>query len=297
MEHKAGYVNILGKPNAGKSSLMNAMLGEKLSIITSKAQTTRHRILGILNTPETQLIFSDTPGIVKPSYKLHEKMMDVVQESLKDGDIFLLVIDAADKESMDADSELLAKVHAKLQKVKVPVLIAVNKIDLIDQPKLEALVELLKEKFPSAEIYPVSVLHNFNLDQLHKRLLELLPENPPYYDKEDISDKPTRFFVAEIIREKILAQYEKEIPYSVEVVINSFKEEAKITKIQADIFVIRDSQKSIIIGNAGKAIKKLGTDARIEMEKFLGTKIFLELFVKVKKDWRDNDSNLKSFGY
>lgn len=297
MEHKAGYVNILGKPNAGKSSLMNAMLGEKLSIITSKAQTTRHRILGILNTPDTQLIFSDTPGIVKPSYKLHEKMMDVVQESLKDGDIFLLVIDAADKESMDTDSELLAKVHAKLQKVKVPVLIAVNKIDLIDQPKLEALVEILKEKFPSAEIYPVSVLHNFNLDQLHKRLLELLPENPPYYDKEDISDKPTRFFVAEIIREKILAQYEKEIPYSVEVVINSFKEEAKITKIQADIFVIRDSQKSIIIGNAGKAIKKLGTDARIEMEKFLGTKIFLELFVKVKKDWRDNDSNLKSFGY
>jgi GTP-binding protein Era len=297
MQHKAGYVNILGKPNAGKSSLMNAMLGEKLSIITSKAQTTRHRILGIVNTPETQLIFSDTPGIVKPIYKLHQKMMDVVQESLKDGDIFLLVIDAADKESMEADSELLEKVHAKLQKVKVPVLIAVNKIDLIDQPKLEAIVEILKTKFPKAEVYPVSALHNFNLDNLHARLVELLPESPPYYDKEDISDKPTRFFVAEMIREKILAQYDKEVPYSVEVVINSYKEEAKIIKIQADIFVIRDSQKSIIIGNGGKAIKKLGTDARIAMEKFLGNKVFLELFVKVKKDWRDNETNLKSFGY
>jgi GTPase len=297
MQHKAGYVNILGKPNAGKSSLMNAMLGEKLSIITSKAQTTRHRILGIVNTEDTQLIFSDTPGIVKPIYKLHEKMMDVVQESLKDGDIFLLVIDSADKESLEPDSELLEKVHAKLQKVKVPVLIAVNKIDLIDQEKLEAIVEMLKIKFPKAEIFPVSALHNFNLDNLHKRLIELLPENPPYYDKEDISDKPTRFFVAEIIREKILAQYEKEIPYSVEVVINSFKEEPKIIKIQADIFVIRDSQKSIIIGNGGAAIKKLGTNARLEMEKFLGTKVFLELFVKVKKDWRDNENNLKSFGY
>jgi GTPase len=297
MQHKAGYVNILGKPNAGKSSLMNAMLGEKLSIITSKAQTTRHRILGIVNTEDTQLIFSDTPGIVKPVYKLHEKMMDVVQESLKDADIFLFVIDAADKESMEPDSELIAKVHSKLQKVKVPVIIAVNKIDLIDQPKLEGIVEMLKTQFPKAEIFPVSALHNFNLDNLHKRLLELLPESPPYYDKEDISDKPMRFFIAEIIREKVLAQYENEIPYSVEIVVNSFKEEAKITKIQADIFVIRDSQKSIIIGNGGKAIKKLGTDARIDMEKFLDKKVFLELFVKVKKDWRDNESSLKSFGY
>lgn len=297
MQHKAGYVNILGKPNAGKSSLMNAMLGEKLSIITSKAQTTRHRILGIVNTEDTQLIFSDTPGIVKPIYKLHEKMMDVVQESLKDADIFLLVIDSADKESLETDSELLEKVHARLQKVKVPVLIAVNKIDLIDQEKLEKIVELLKTKFPKAEVFPVSALHNFNLDNLHKRLLELLPESPPYYDKEDISDKPTRFFIAEMIREKILSQYEKEIPYSVEVVINSYKEEPKIIKIQADIFVIRDSQKSIIIGNGGAAIKKLGTNARLDMEKFLGAKVFLELFVKVKKDWRDNENNLKSFGY
>jgi GTP-binding protein Era len=297
MQHKAGYVNILGKPNAGKSSLMNAMLGEKLSIITSKAQTTRHRILGIVNTEDVQLIFSDTPGIVKPLYKLHEKMMGVVEESLKDGDIFLLVIDAADRESMEPDSELLEKVHAKLQKVKVPVLIAINKIDLIDQPKLEALVEILKTKFPTAEVYPISALHKFNIDNLYSRLVELLPESPPYYDKEDISDKPMRFFVAEMIREKILAFYEKEIPYSVEIVINSFKEEPKITRIQADIYVMRDTQRSIIIGHGGKAIKKLGTEARLEMEKFLNQKVFLELFVKVKKDWRNNDNNLKSFGY
>ena len=297
MQHKAGYVNILGKPNAGKSSLMNAILGEKLSIITSKAQTTRHRILGIMNTEDVQLIFSDTPGIVKPQYKLHEKMMDVVQESLKDGDIFLLVIDAADKEGLEPDSELLQKVHAKLKKVKAPVLIAINKIDLIDQPRLEAMVEVLTTHFPQAEIFPISALHKFNIDQLHKRLVELLPENPPYYDKEDLSDKPMRFFVAEMIREKILGLYEKEIPYSVEVVINSYKEEPAIIRIQADIFVMRDSQKSIIIGQGGKAIKKLGTDARLEMEKFLGQKVFLELFVKVKKDWRNNDQNLKHFGY
>ncbi len=297
MQHKAGYVNILGKPNAGKSSLMNAMIGEKLSIITSKAQTTRHRILGIYNTDEVQLIFSDTPGIVKPLYKLHQKMMDVVEESLKDGDIFLLVIDAADKESSEPDSDLLQKVHSKLQKVEVPVLIAINKIDLIDQEKLEATVAILKEKFPKAEICPVSALHNFNIELLFKRLVDLLPENPPYYDKEDISDKPMRFFVAEMIREKILSQYDKEIPYSVEVVINSFKEEAKITKIQADIYVMRDSQKPIIIGHGGKAIKKLGTDSRLVIEKFLDKKVFLELFVKIKKDWRDDDRNLKSFGY
>jgi GTP-binding protein Era len=276
---------------------MNAMVGEKLSIITSKAQTTRHRILGIVNTCDVQIIFSDTPGIVQPLYKLHEKMMGVVEESLKDGDIFLLVIDAADKDSTEANSDLLQKVHLKLQKVTVPVLIAINKIDLIDQEKLEAMVDIIKTMFPKAEIFPISALHKFNIVNLYNRLTELLPENPPFYDKEDISDKPTRFFMAEIIREKILSYYQKEIPYSVEVVINSFKEEANITKIQADIFVMRDSQKSIIIGEAGKAIKKLGTEARRDMERFLDKKVFLELFVKVKKDWRDNDSNLKSFGY
>lgn len=297
MGHKAGYINILGKPNAGKSSLMNAMLGEKLSIITNKAQTTRHRILGILNTDDYQIIFSDTPGIVKPMYKLHEKMMDVVEESLRDGDIFLLVLDAADPKLIEPDSELLTKVHAKLQKVKQPVLIAVNKIDLIDQAKLESLVSSLKPHFPTAEIIPVSALHNFNLDHILNRIIALLPESPPYFDKEEISDKPVRFFISEIIREKALKLYEKEIPYSIEVKVNSFKEEAAITRIQADIYVMRDSQKSIIIGHGGKAIKQLGTDARLEMEKFLNTKVFLELFVKVKKDWRDDDANLKSFGY
>lgn len=297
MQHKAGYVNILGKPNAGKSSLMNAMIGEKLSIITAKAQTTRHRILGIVNTEDVQLIFSDTPGIVKPVYKLHEKMMEVIEESLKDGDIFLLVIDAADYESMEPDSDLLQKVHAKLQKVTVPVLIAINKIDLIDQEKLEGIAAVLKTAFPTAEIFPVSALHKFNIDNLYQRLIDLLPENPPFYDKEDISDKPMRFFVAEMIREKILTHYDKEIPYSVEVVINSYKEEPKITKIQADIFVMRDSQKPIIIGQGGQAIKKLGTAARFEIERFLDKKVFLELQVKVKKDWRDDDRNLKSFGY
>ena len=297
MQHKAGYVNILGKPNAGKSSLMNAMLGEKLSIITSKAQTTRHRILGIVNTDDAQLIFSDTPGIVNPVYKLHEKMMSAVEESLKDGDIFLLVIDAADKESTEQNSELLQKVYLKLQKVKEPVIIAINKIDLIDQPKLESLVEVIKTQFPNAEIYPVSALRKFNINNLYNRLIELLPESPPFYNKEDISDKPMKFFMAEIIREKILSYYQKEIPYSVEVVINSFKEEPKITRIQADIFVMRDSQKPIVIGEGGKAIKKLGTVSRLDMEKFLNKKVFLELFVKVKKDWRDNDQNLKSFGY
>lgn len=297
MSHKAGYVNILGKPNAGKSSLMNAILCEKLSIITAKAQTTRHRILGILNTDDVQLIFSDTPGIVKPVYKLHEKMMGVIEESLKDGDIFLLVVDASNQESSEPDSDLLKKVHEKLQKVEVPVLIAINKIDLIDQQKLEAIAEVFKTKFPQAEIYPVSALHKFNIDNLYQRLIALLPENPPFYNKEDISDKPMKFFVAEMIREKILTHYEKEIPYSVEVVINTFKEEPKITKIQADIFVMRDSQKPIIIGQGGQAIKKLGTAARFEIEKFLNKKVFLELFVKIKKDWRDDDRNLKSFGY
>lgn len=297
MAHKAGYINILGKPNAGKSSLMNAMLGEKLSIITNKAQTTRHRILGIANMPDYQIIFSDTPGIVKPMYKLHEKMMDVVEESLKDGDVFLFVVDSSDAKLLNQDSELLIKVYEKLNKVKQPVIIAVNKIDLIDQKRLEIIVQQLKEQFPNAEIVPVSALHNFNLDHILQRIVALLPESPPYFDKEEISDKPVRFFIAEIIREKALQLYEKEIPYSIEVRVNSFKEEPTITRIQADIFVMRDSQKSIIIGEAGKAIKRLGTDSRKDMEKFLNTKVFLELFVKVKKDWRDNDSNLKSFGY
>lgn len=296
-KHKAGFVNILGKPNAGKSSLMNAILGEKLSIITNKAQTTRHRIMGIVNTDDYQIVFSDTPGIVDPKYKLHEKMMNVVEESLRDADVFLFVIDAADRDTMIANSPLYIKVKEKLNKAQVPVLIALNKIDLIDQQKLAEIGLLLKEEFPTAVVYPTSVLHKFNIENLLEKIKELMPENPPYYDKEDFSDKPVRFFITEIIREKILLNFEKEIPYSVEAVVNSFKEEENIIRINADIFVIRDSQKSILIGHQGKAIKKLGTDARIEMEKFLGKKVFLELFVKVKKDWRDNDKNLETFGY
>lgn len=296
-KHKAGFVNILGKPNAGKSSLMNAILGEKLSIITNKAQTTRHRIMGIVNTDDYQIVFSDTPGIVDPKYKLHEKMMNVVEESLRDADVFLFVIDASDRDTMIANSPLYIKVKEKLNKAQVPVLIALNKIDLIDQQKLAEIGLLLKEEFPTAVVYPTSVLHKFNIENLLEKIKELMPENPPYYDKEDFSDKPVRFFITEIIREKILLNFEKEIPYSVEAVVNSFKEEENIIRINADIFVIRDSQKSILIGHQGKAIKKLGTDARIEMEKFLGKKVFLELFVKVKKDWRDNDKNLETFGY
>jgi GTP-binding protein Era len=295
--HKAGFVNILGKPNAGKSTLMNAMLGEKLSIITSKAQTTRHRIMGILNGEDHQVVFSDTPGIIQPHYKLQEKMMNYVEESLTDADIFLFVIDITDKETADTESELYKKVQQRLQESAVPVIIAVNKIDESDQQKLDAIGELLHNKFPKAALVPVSALKKFNTDVLLKLILEHMPESEAYYDKEDISDKPVRFFVSEIIREKILLYYEKEIPYSVEIAVNSFKEADDIIRIQADILVVRDSQKSIIIGKGGMALKRVGTEARLDMEKFLGKKVFLELFVKVKKDWRDSDRDLKNFGY
>jgi len=295
--HKSGFVNILGKPNAGKSTLMNAILGEKLSIITAKAQTTRHRIMGILNGEDYQVVFSDTPGIIRPNYKLQEKMMSYVEESLTDADIFLFVLDINDRESADDESELYKKVQQRLQSSKVPVIIAINKIDRSDQEKLEKMNELLRQKFPEAYIVPVSALEKFNTDYLLKLILDKLPESPPYYDKEDISDKPVRFFVAETIREKILLYYEKEVPYSVEVAVNSFKEAEDIIRIQADILVARDSQKSIIIGKGGLALKRIGTEARLDLEKFLGKKVFLELFVKVKKDWRDSDRDLKSFGY
>lgn len=297
MSHKAGFVNILGKPNAGKSTLMNAMLGQKLSIITSKAQTTRHRILGILNNDNYQVVFSDTPGIIKPNYKLQEKMMNYVEESLKDADIFLYVFDITDKDSIDDGSELFLKVQNKLQNAKVPVIIAVNKIDLSHQAQLEETMLMLKNKFSNAYIIPVSASKKFNTDAVLNKLLEFLPESPPYYDKEDVSDKPVRFFISEIIREKILLYYSKEIPYSVEIVVNSFKEEEKIIRIQADIYVARDSQKSIIIGKGGIALKKTATEARIDMERFLDKKVFLEIFVKVKKDWRNSDRDLKNLGY
>lgn len=295
--HKSGFVNILGKPNAGKSSLMNTILGEKLSIITSKAQTTRHRIMGILNEPDYQIVFSDTPGIVKPSYKLHEKMMHFVEESLTDADIFLFVIDVSEKNLNDPDNPLYEKVEEKLKKTDKPVIIAINKVDLIDQAKLEEIGSILHQKFPKAQLIPVSATKKFNTDTVLKVILENLPEGEPYYDKDEISDKPMRFFASEMIREKILLYFEKEIPYSVEVVVNSYKEEPNITKIQADIFVARESQKNIIIGQGGVAIKNLGTAARKEIENFIGNKVFLELYVKVKKNWRDDESILKNMGY
>lgn len=297
MSHKAGFVNILGKPNAGKSTLMNAMLGQKLSIITSKAQTTRHRIMGILNSEDYQVVFSDTPGIIAPNYRLQEKMMNYVEESLKDADVFLFVVDITDKDTRDEQSDLYQKVEKKLQHTKVPVIIVVNKIDLSNPQQLNDTMEVIEKKFPTAYRLAISAGEKFNTDVVLNKILELLPESPPYYDKEDVSDKPVRFFISEIIREKILLYYEKEIPYSVEVVVNSFKEEENIIRIQADIYVARDSQKSIIIGKAGAAIKKTATEARLDMEKFLDKKVFLEMFVKVKKEWRNNDRDLKSLGY
>jgi GTP-binding protein Era len=297
MSHRAGFVNILGKPNVGKSTLMNALMGERLSIITAKAQTTRHRILGIFNDENHQIIFSDTPGIIDPQYKLQEKMMAQVQESLGDADVFLLVIDAADAKPIDKQGELYAQLIDKLKKTNTPLVIAINKVDLLTQDKVVVLGTALREMFPSAEIIGISALHQFQTKELFDILFKHIPEHPPYFDKEDISDRNLRFFTSEIIREKILENYSQEIPYSVHVVINSFKEEPTITRIQADILVERDSQKGIIIGKNGAALKKTGTDARLALEKFLQTKVFLEVFVKVKKDWRGDEKTLSSMGY
>lgn len=297
MGHKAGYVNILGKPNAGKSTLMNALVGEKLSIVTPKAQTTRHRILGIYNDEKHQVIFSDSPGIIEPAYKLQEKMMGQVQESLTDADVFLLVLDATDPDAFTKGGDTFLSVINQLQKTEIPVVITLNKVDCLSQDDIQAFGKKIRTLFPKAEILVISALHRFNTFELFQTILNLLPEHPPYYDKEDISDRNLRFFASEIIREKILENYSQEIPYSTHVVIQSFKEEPSITRIVAEIWVERDSQKGILIGRAGKSLKKTGTDARIALEKFLNTKIYLELFVKVKKDWRANDETLKRLGY
>jgi GTP-binding protein Era len=289
--HKAGFVNIIGCPNVGKSTLLNVLVGQKLSIITSKAQTTRHRIMGIINEPEHQIIFSDTPGILKPNYKLHEKMMRFVADAMEDADIFLLITDIFE------DIALEESYIQKLKKVTQPILLLINKIDLADEPKLHAKVAEWTAKLPNAEIVPISALLNVNVSMVMKRILELLPEHAPFYDKEQLTDKPERFFVSEIIREKILMNYQKEIPYSTEVVVESFKEDEKIIRIEAVIYVERDSQKGIIIGHKGEAIKKVGTQARADAETFFGKHIHLELFVKVDKDWRTNDNRLKRYGY
>jgi len=289
--HKAGFVNIIGCPNVGKSTLMNALVGEKLSIITSKAQTTRHRIMGIVSGPDYQVVFSDTPGIIKPMYKLQEKMMHFVINAFTDGDIFLLITDVFE------DIVLEESYLQKLKNSSKPILLLINKIDITTQEKLEEKVSEWKEKLPRAEIMPISALQKFNIDRIMSRIIELLPPGEAFYNKEEFTDKPERFFVSEIIREKILLNYRKEIPYSVEVVVNSFKDEEKIIRIQVDIMVERESQKGIIIGDKGTSLKKVGVQARKDLEAFFGKQIFLELFVKVDKDWRSNESRLKNFGY
>ena len=289
--HKAGFVNIVGNPNVGKSTLMNALVGERISIATFKAQTTRHRIMGIYNTEEMQIVFSDTPGVVKPAYKLQESMLNFSTSALIDADVLLYVTDTI--ESPDKNSDFLAKVT----KLELPVLLLINKIDQTNQEKLIELVETWKELIPKAEIIPISALSKFNVDYVLKRIKELLPDSPPYFDKDQLTDKPARFFVNEIIREKILLYYDKEIPYSVEVVVEQFKEEAKLIRIHAVIYVERDSQKGIIIGKQGKALKKISTEARRDLEGFFGKSIYLETFVKVDKDWRSSDKELRNFGY
>ena len=286
--HKAGFVNIVGKPNAGKSTLL---MGEKLAIVTQKAQTTRHRIFGIYNEEDVQIVFSDTPGVLDPKYELQEKMMDFVKESLQDADIFLFIVDILDKSQ---PSEFLLE---KLNKIPSPVLLLINKIDKSNQKDVEECVEYWHKLIPKAEILPISALNAYNTEYILPKLKSLLPENPPYYDKEQFTDKSERFFVNETVREKILLNYDKEIPYSVEVVTELFKEKEGIIFIDSIIYVERDTQKGILIGHKGDAIKKVGTEARLDLEKFFGKKIHLNLFVKVKKDWRKNERDLKNFGY
>ncbi|MBI9055672.1 MAG: GTPase Era [Bacteroidales bacterium] len=291
MPHKSGFVNIIGNPNVGKSTLMNAMVGEKLSIITSKAQTTRHRIMGIVNGDDFQIVYSDTPGILKPNYKLQEKMMRFVGGAFEDADVMLYITDVV--ETLDKNQQYIDK----LINVDIPVLILVNKIDLTDQETLETLVETWSKILPKAEIIPISALNDFNLDVVLKRILETLPESPPYFPKDSLTDKTERFFVSEIIREKILLNYQKEIPYSVEIEVEEFKDTEKLLRIRALIHVIRPSQKGIIIGHKGQALKKTATEARLDIEAFFSKKVFLEMYVKVSKDWRDKDRPLRNFGY
>ena len=291
MSHKSGFVNIIGSPNVGKSTLMNQLVGEKLSIITSKMQTTRHRIMGMVNEEDYQIVFSDTPGIIDPAYKLHENMMKFVTEALKDADVVMMVTDIYEKPEKIEDR------IKQVNKLEVPVILLVNKIDQSDQKSLESIIDNWKSLLPNAQILPISALHNMSLQFIMPKLLEWLPENPPYFDKEQLTNKNMRFFVSEIIREKILLLYQKEVPYSCEVVVEEYKEEEKITRIRANIMVSRNSQKAIVIGHQGKKIKKLGTDARLDIESFIMKKVHLELYVKLDKDWRDKDQKLKKYGY
>ena len=291
MAHKSGFVNIVGNPNVGKSTLMNLLVGERISIATFKAQTTRHRIMGIVNTEDSQIVFSDTPGVLKPNYKLQEQMLQFSEGALQDADVLLYVTDTV--ETPDKNADFLAKV----QKMSVPVLVLINKIDLTDQATLTAKVEEWSVVLPDAEVIPISALHKFNADYVLRRIRELLPESPPFFDKDQLTDKPARFFVSEIIREKILLYYTKEIPYSVEVSVEEFKESDELIRISAVIYVERESQKGIVIGHQGVALKRVSTEARRDLERFFGKKIYLSTFVKVDKDWRSSDRAMRQFGY
>lgn len=290
--HKAGFVNILGYPNVGKSTLMNALVGERLSVINSKAQTTRHRIMGIVNGDDYQLVFSDTPGILKPKYKLQEKMMDFVSNALTDADVFLLVTDIT-----SAPEKSLELIPEKLKSEKTPLIILINKIDISNQGAVETHVQFWKKEMPHAQIYPVSAQLKFNLGSVLDNIVKLIPECPPYFDKDQLTDKPERFFVTEIVRGRILELYSEEVPYSVELSVEYFKDQPEILKISVTVYVNRESQKAIIIGKGGQAIKKLGMASRKDLEEFFQKKIFLELNVKVSEGWRDNDQQLKRFGY
>lgn len=289
--HKSGFVNIIGNPNVGKSTLMNALVGERLSIITSKAQTTRHRILGIVSGEDFQMVISDTPGIIKPAYALQESMMDFVKTALDDADILLYMVEIGEKGLKDE------RFLEKIRKIKTPVLLLINKIDTTDQEQLEVQVAYWKELLPEAEVFPISALESFNIQPVFERILELLPEGPAFFDKDQLTDKPERFFVSEVIREKILKHYKKEIPYSVEIEVERFEEEADIIRIGAVIMVERDSQKGIIIGHKGSALKRVGTESRKDLEVFFDKKVFIELFVKVNKNWRSDARQLRRFGY
>ena len=291
MTHKAGFVNIIGNPNVGKSTLMNLLIGEKLCITNPKAQTTRHRILGIVNDDDFQIVYSDTPGILKPNYKMQEGMMKFVNTALVDADIILFMTDIFEKKN--AHEEILEK----LKNTKTPIVLLINKIDLADQEKLETVVDHWKNTFPKSIVIPLSALEKFNIDSIQKQILTLLPEGEAYYPKDDLTDKSERFFISEIIREKILTTYQKEIPYSCEVIVTSFKEEKKITRIEAEIIVAKETQKGIIIGHKGSKLKRVGSTARKDIEAFLSKQVFLELFVKVNKDWRNNERQLKKYGY
>jgi len=291
MSHKAGFVNIIGNPNVGKSTLMNAFVGERLSIITSKAQTTRHRILGIVNGDDFQVLLSDTPGIIKPAYQLQSSMMDFVKSAFEDADILLYIVELGERNLKDE------AFFEKITNAKIPIILLINKIDKGDEQMLVAAVKLWEEKVPNAEVFAISALENFGVKQAFNRIIELLPESPAFYPKDQLTDKPERFFVNEIIREKILMHYKKEIPYSVEIETEEFFEEETIIRIRSIIMVERETQKGIIIGHKGQALKRVGVEARKDLEAFFGKQVHLELYVKVNKNWRSNDRQLRRFGY